>query len=291
MMMWRPFIYKISEMSEQSSLPPISIPPIVPALGNISPGNVPSLNIPSVPKLGLSDAISTSNEPEIPPLVPSLVPPIVPSISLSASPSNSQPSSTPNIPAISLPGFGLNLSSLTTQQAKKQIDRKNIVICLPFVNRDFSYSSDIEKLTSIFGQTMSHEEFTFVDNKNNTFLNQKNDPKVQNVNRSCIVVECDQNEPSVIPSFQMIDAAYQENKYLPHLISRVDTEAAQVLQDVESSQAEAEKVRAEREQIIIANAVLKEKIRATREEADKFNKSAAKMKDDFESFFQKFPKE
>lgn len=190
-----------------------------------------------------------------------------------------------NLSFASVPELKLNLSEMSFQDGKKKhYDKKPVIICVPFMadNNMFSQSNKNtvndhpinKKIINFFGGTA---EFT--------------DLYVNSIAESPVtVVEYKDNTPSLIPTFQKIDSAYQETKHLPQMIDRVTNESSNVFSMIEDMINEIENLKSQKEEMTVKNAVMKEKIRSSREEAQRFNESAVKMKNNFDEFLKKIPK-
>lgn len=190
-----------------------------------------------------------------------------------------------NLSFASVPELKLNLSEMTLQDGKKKMhDKKQVVICVPFMNDNVDIVQSNKnnakdrpinkKIINFFGGTA---EFTDI------YLNSITEPPVT-------IVEYNDSTPSLIPSFQAIDSAYQEMKHLPQMIDRVTNESSEIFAMIEEMMNEIEHLKNQKEEMTVKNAVMKEKIRSSKEEAQRFNESAVKMKNSFDEFLKKLPK-
>ncbi|KAK8839530.1 hypothetical protein M9Y10_031889 [Tritrichomonas musculus] len=189
-----------------------------------------------------------------------------------------------DIPLSAVPELNLNLSTMSLPEGKEKIyDKKPVTICIPFIQD--SIDSDPSKKLLPSDQTISKKIVTFFGGQadfTEIYMNTINNPPIT-------VVEYNNDIPSLIPSFQMIDSAYQEIKHLPQMIDRVNNESSSVFGMIEEMMNEIEKLKAQKEELTVKNAVMKEKIRSGREEADRFNESAMRMKNSFDEFLKKIP--
>jgi hypothetical protein len=91
----------------------------------------------------------------------------------------------------------------------------------------------------------------------------------------------------VIPSLQAIDSAYQEARHLPVLIDQANQEHLQLSQQFEHNLSEIDAMKAEKEALAVEIAVLREKLRVAREEANIFSDATVRVKRDFDLFLEK----
>ena len=140
-----------------------------------------------------------------------------------------------------------------------QSQKNDVIICFPY--QKFDDNEFVEN----FGET----------------------PSITQLGNS-VILECDRNHDSSIPSLNVIDESYQNIEILPNMINKVNQESANVLSMIEELMIEIEELKLIKEKSEIESAVLKEKIRKTKEDRNKFNEAASRLKRDFDNFLEKF---
>lgn len=242
------------------------------------------VSIPMIPAIPPKNANQNANQPPNIPL--SSMNNQIPNIPTVQFPKSEGGLPLMNLSFASVPDLKINLSEMSFQDGKKKhYDKRPVVICVPFMadnnsellqsNTNKAKDRPIDKkIINFFGGTA---EFT--------------DLYVNSITESPItVVEYNEGTPSLIPTFQKIDSAYQEIKHLPKMIDRVTEESSNVFAIIEDMMNEIERLKNQKEEMTVKNAVMKEKIRSSVEEAQRFNESAVKMKNSFDEFLKKIPK-
>jgi outer membrane murein-binding lipoprotein Lpp len=161
--------------------------------------------------------------------------------------------------------------SLTLPVRRARQERHDVVICLPFAefSDDLHFDDLVKSLGSRFGQGTQIRPI-------------RRSPSEWVVERAAAPGE------SAIPALQTIDAAFQDVSHLPFLIEQADAEYAELARQIDESRDEMDRLVAEKQELAVGNAVLAEKLRAAREDAQRFGDGAARVRRDFDVFLQKF---
>jgi len=102
-----------------------------------------------------------------------------------------------------------------------------------------------------------------------------------------VVARDDATGDSAIPSFATIDGAFQAVDLLQFSIDQADSECAILGEEVERAESELDEAQAEKQSLLVQNALLREKIRAAQEEAQLHAAAALRLKSDFNALVQK----
>jgi hypothetical protein len=150
-------------------------------------------------------------------------------------------------------------------------ERHDVVICLPFTefSNDLHFDDLVKSLDSRFGHGAQIGQI-------------RRSPADWVVERAAAPGE------SAIPTLQTIDAAFQDVTHLPWLIEQADAEYAELANQIEESREDIDRLVAEKQELAVGNAVLAERLRAAREDAQRISDGAARVRRDFDLFLHKF---